>query len=182
MLTKTLRSCILSLTVLASANGQNDITSPLYSDFHKAYGYCMGQKFRIEQIRQKFPEIADQAITAQLKFDSVFKPSYENIENELRKLLGDNWDAYKTRLSKLLTDTFDPSRFSEQDAQAFIKEVSLRANGEISSPFLETLLTYHPEFQKNPAEEFIRGFVQTYRTKDHLKAKGVDFQIQYPKS
>jgi hypothetical protein len=182
MLTKTFLSFIVSFAILPLALGQSEITSPLHTDFSKAYGYCMGQKFRIEQIRQKFPEIADQARIAQLEFELVFKSSYENIENELRKLLGDKWDAYKSQLSTMATDTFEPSRFSEQDARAFVTEVSLRAKGEISSPVLETLLTYHPDFQSNPAEEYVRGFVETYRTKNHPKAKGVDFQIQYPKS
>ncbi|MCX7877001.1 MAG: hypothetical protein N2321_12665 [Melioribacteraceae bacterium] len=45
---------------------------------------------------------------------------------------------------------------------------------------LETLLNY--EFEERPSDEFIRGFKATYRTKGHPKAKGLDFQIEYPKS
>jgi hypothetical protein len=52
----------------------------------------------------------------------------------------------------------------------------------MESPVLEIFLTYNPNFQKNPAEEFLYGFTRSYRTKDHAKAKGIDFQIQYPVS
>lgn len=52
----------------------------------------------------------------------------------------------------------------------------------MESPVLETFLTDNPNFQQNPAAEFLDGFTRIYRTKDHTKAKGIDFQIPSPVS
>ena len=46
------------------------------------------------------------------------------------------------------------------------------------SPILETLLTY--QFIDCPTEEFTLGYNRVFRTKNHPKAKDVDFQIRYP--
>jgi hypothetical protein len=60
--------------------------------------------------------------------------------------------------------------------------VKKRAKGQIHSPVLETLLSYNSLFQKHPEEEFRQDFIKTYRTSQHPKAKGIDFQIEYPAS
>ena len=165
---------------LADSVGQ--VTSPLYSDLSQAYGFYNGQRFTIERIRKEFPTLAAEALKAQMEFDLVFGSSYENIENELRKLLGDKWNEYKNQMRKQLASNLGNSSMSDAQAVAFVKQVTARAKGQAESPVLETLLTYNPTFQKTPAEEFLRGFTQIYRTKNHPKAKGIDFQIQYPKS
>jgi len=46
------------------------------------------------------------------------------------------------------------------------------------SPILETLLTY--QFIDWPMEEFTLGYNRVFRTKNHPKAKDVDFQVRYP--
>lgn len=174
----------------AKTASPNQIRAPLYSDFDlqrlsdlsKTYGYYNGQRLNIERIQKDFPALAAEATKAQMKFDLVFKYSYENIEKMLREMLGDKWDEYQIQMQEKAEKVLSDFSISAEQAVAFIKQVALRAKGDIESPVLETLLTYNPEFQKNPAKEFLRGFTHTFRTKHHPKAKGVDFQIQYPKS
>ncbi len=157
-----------------------EVRSSLPSDLGRAYGYYTGQKFSIERIKQLYPALAGEAAKAQARFDVVFKASYDNIGKELKAGLGPRWDAYEKQLSDQLTTSL--ASLDQAAAENFIREVGLRAKGQIESPVLETLLTYNPEFQNDPAKEFLSGFTQIYRTKDHPKAKGVDFQIQYPRS
>ena len=45
-----------------------------------------------------------------------------------------------------------------------------------------TLLSSVPRYSKNPALELFDGWKQTFRTKGHPKAKGVDFSISVPVS
>ena len=104
----------------------------------------------------------------------VFKASVENIEKELQAGLGPRWNVF----NKQLLDRLESSLASPDQATAetFITQVRQRAKGQIETPILETLLTYSPAFQKSPANEFLSGFTQIYRTKGHPKAKGIDFQ------
>lgn len=157
------------------------IASPLYEDLSRAYGYYNGQKLSIENVQKAYPALAAEASKAHMEFELIFKSSYENIEKELQEILGQRWAEYKNQMQRQINSLRSPP-VSEAQAIAFIQEVKLRAKGQIEPPVLETLLIYNAQFKINPAEEFMRGFTSTYRTKGHAKAKGIDFQIQYPKS
>ena len=170
------------MTLLFQPALSQQIKSTLYEDLSRAYGYYNGQKLSIENVQKAYPALAAEASKAQMEFELIFKSSYENIEKELRKILGQRWTEYKNQMQRQIVDSLRSSPVSKAQAIAFIQEVKLRAKGQIESPVLETLLTYNAQFQSNPAEEFLRGFTSIYRTKGHAKAKGVDFQIQYPKS
>jgi hypothetical protein len=158
------------------------VKSPVYVDLSQTYGYYRGQKLSVERIQKEFPNLSARASHAQMAFDLVFQSSYENIENELRKLLRQQWPTYKKQMHQKLTSTLGSTSISVTQADSFIRTVRLRAEGQIEPPILETLLAYNPEFQNNPAKELLRGFENTFRSKGHSKAKGVDFQIDYPKS
>jgi hypothetical protein len=159
-----------------------EIKSPLHNDLGQTYGYYSGQKLSIEWIQREFPALSARASQAQMAFELVFKASYSNIENELRKLLGQQWPAFKRQMLQGLENNLVSAPISITQADTFIRTVRLRAKGQIETPVLETLLTYNPQFQKKPAKEFLRGFKSTFRTKGHSKAKGVNFQIEYPRS
>ena len=154
--------------------------SSLPSDLGKTYGFYLGQKLSIKRIQYFFPALTAEAIVAQSEFDLVFKASAENIEKQLRAGLGPRWNEFSKQIVAKLETSL--ATMDQATAEAFIQEVCNRAKGRIESPVLETLLIYDPQFQAKPVAEFARGFTQTYRTKGHPKAKGVDFQIQYPRS
>lgn len=144
--------------------------SPLHSDLSQTYGYYSGQKLSLERIQREFPSLSARALQAQMMFDLVFKSSYENIEKELRKLLHQQWPKYESQMQQKLTMNLGSDSISLTQADAFIRTVRLRAKGQIEPPILETLLTYNPEFLKNPEKEFLRGYKSTYRTRGHPKA------------
>lgn len=71
---------------------------------------------------------------------------------------------------------------TRQQAIDFLKEVRKRAKGEMPKSILAALLSAHSRFAKNPGLELTAGWKQTFRTKGHPKAKGVDFSISFPVS
>ena len=158
------------------------IKSPLYSDLSQTYGYYKGQKLSVEMIQREFPNLSVSASHAQMAFELEFKPSYENIEKELNKLLRQQWPTYKEQMHQQITNNLGTTSINLTQAEKFIRTVDHRAKGQIETPILETLLTYNPDFQDSPAKEMLRGFKSTFRTKGHPKAKGADFQIEYPRS
>ena len=166
------------MTLLFQPALSQQIKSTLYEDLSRAYGYYNGQKLSIENVQKAYPALAAVASKAQMEFELIFKSSSENIEQELRKILGQRWTEYKNQMQRQIVDSLRSSPVSKAQAIAFIQEVKLRGKGQIESPVLETLQTYDAHFQSNPAEEFLRGFTSIYRTKGHAKGKGVDFQIQ----
>jgi hypothetical protein len=164
------------------SNGSERTTSSLGVDLSQAYGYYRGQKLSIERIQNEFPALSAKAYQAQIQFELAHKGSYLAVEKELRKMIGEKWPTYKKQMLQRLSSGLGTSQITAEQADTFVRTVTLRTKGQIQTPILETLLTYNPEFRRHPAEELRRGYKKTYRTKDHQKARGVDFQIEYPRS
>jgi hypothetical protein len=172
--------CLSMATVFAET--EKSVSMSQIEELSQAYGYCLGQQYSIERIKKEYPHLSQNASVAQLEFDRTFKPSYANIADHLRNLMKTKWTTYEKDMASNIHRMTFSRPLSEAQAEAFLREVRSRVKGNIESPVLETLLTNHPFFQKNPGEEFVRGFVKTFRTGSHPKTKGVDFQIQYPMS
>ena len=166
---------------LIIAFAQNAIAKePIYIDLSKTFGFIMGQRFSINRIKAEYPTLSSQIKMAELEFNSAFGSSEKNIEKELKDLFKDKYPEYISTMKKQLDTTLKSQQITQDIAVQFIEEVKLRAAGEIPSPMLETLLIY--QFKERPATEFSRGFKNIYRTKGHSKSKGLDFQIEYPRS
>ncbi len=148
-------------------------------DMVSTYAFYVGQVYSVQMLAQKFPALAPELTRAQYKFDSSFKASVDNIDSILR-IENTRWAADKAKFLDLMKEKIDLTNVTLDQAKAFIVEVSARAEGKISSPFLETLLMYKPDFLRQPGEELIRGHKRTFSTKNHPKSKGVNFHIEYP--
>lgn len=177
---RALAAAIVAFALLTIGVRAEEARSSLPSDIGKTYGFYLGQKISIERIKDRYPALAAQAQIAQSEFDLVFKASADNVESQLRAGMGPRWSEFKKTLSGQMESSL--AGMDEATAAAFIEQVRARAKGRIDSPVLETLLIYNPQFQAKPAAEFAQGFTQTFRSKGHAKAKGVDFHIQYPQS
>jgi len=160
-------------TVLAQT-----IKAPLYEDLGKTLGFIMGQRFSLNIIKTEFPNLALRAQVAESEFESSFSNAEENIKYALQEILKEEYPEFLEALEKQINDLFPSLQFNQGVAPKFIAEVGLRARGEMPSPILETLLTY--QFIDWPIEEFTLGYNRVFRTKDHPKGKGVDFQVRYP--
>lgn len=167
------------LIVVQLVSGQS-AQAPLHSDLSKAFGFINGQKFNLNRIKQEYPDLSVNTQKAELEFQVSFGTSERNINSALQEILAERYVAFMSNMKTQLETTLSSQPLNRELAVNFIAEVESRAKGNIPSPILETILTY--QFKENPIREVLSGYSKIYRTKDHPKAKGTDFQIRYPTS
>jgi hypothetical protein len=159
-----------------------NINKPVEVSLINAYAYYIAQEDSLFKIADKFPDLNNAIRIAHLPFKAEFEETFNHIQTELAKRLPKHWLKVKQEIDIKIPQLTDPATITRPIAEEFIKTVSGRAKGQMESPILETFLTFRPSFQGSPEKEYLRGFRKTYRTNNHLKAKGVDFQIDYPAS
>ena len=173
---------IVFLFLVLAANTQTvvaqTIEAPLYKDLSRTLGFIMGQRFTLNIIKAEYPNLALQAQVAESEFESSFSNAEKNIIYALQEILKEEYPEFLETLEKQINDLIPSLQLNQEDAARFITEVESRARGEMPFPILETLLTY--QFIDWPMEKFTLGYNRVFRTKNHPKAKGVDFQIRYP--
>jgi hypothetical protein len=172
--------CLFAVPALS----QNDKTELIrvFTELNRVYGFCEGQSLSLNTIEKEFPELRNATTTARLEWNTVFGKSCEAVEDKLSPLLADEWIAHKDKIQTALRETLSKNQISRNDAIGFLEIVKKRTKGDIPSPMLEMLLIFNPNFIANPVAEMSQGFKRTFRTGNHPKAKGVDFQIEYPMS
>ena len=149
---------------------------------NQTYGFLSGQDFTMSRIENEIPELSAQVTLVKSKFAMSFGPAAKNIETTLSDLYKGTWPELKSQNDQQLKELLSKSTLTRKAAIKFIRLVESRSNGQIETPFLQTLLMFAPEFQRNPKQEVIMGFKNLFRTDEHPKAKNLDFQIEYPKS
>ena len=168
----------LMLAVHNQTASAQTFESSLHVDLSKTLGFIMGQRYSLNLIKAEYPNLALQAQVAESEFEISFSNAEKNINYALQEILKEEYPEFLEMLEKQINDLVLSLQLNQEDAARFITEVESRARGEMPSPILETLLTY--QFIDWPMEEFMRGYNRVFRTKNHPKAKGVDFQIRYP--
>ncbi|NQU82865.1 MAG: hypothetical protein HQ539_02865 [Parcubacteria group bacterium] len=153
---------------------------PLYIDLSKTIAFVMGQRFNLNRIKDKYPALSLQVQKANHEFKYAFGTAEENIQKALRDTFKDKYSEFVVSTEIQIKSILMSQKISKEIAIQFLDEVESRSKGRIPSPILETLLSY--QFEDRPFDEFSRGFKTIYRTKGHPKAKGLDFQVEYPKS
>jgi hypothetical protein len=154
----------------------------VFREMNRAYGFCQGQSFSLNRTQEEFPELQKSVLITKLEWAAVFGKSCKTIENRLQLILADKWDSYREKVQTALIENSTKTQISSDQANTFLEIVKKRTKGEIESPVLETLLIFNPDFLENPVAEMSLGFKRTYRTENNSKAKGIDFQIEYPMS
>ncbi len=152
--------------------------SSLFTDLSKTLGFIMGQRFCLNLIKTEYPNLALQAQVVETEFETSFGNAEKNIKFAIQERLKEEYPEFLETLEKQGNALLSSLQLNQEVAANVIAEVELRARGEIPSPVLETLLTY--QFINWPIEEFTLGYNRVFRTKNHPKAKDVDFQIRYP--
>lgn len=173
--------CLSASPVFSQGTEEAELVR-IFSEMNRAYGFCKGQSFSLDRIRKEFPELRNSVNIAQLDWSTVFGKSCETVEDRLSRLLADKWVAHRDKIQAAGIENLSKTQISRDDAISFLEIVKKRTKGEIPSPMLETLLIFNPDFMANPVAEMLQGFKRTFRTANHSKAKGVDFQIEYPMS
>lgn len=173
--------CFSSLTAFSQETNEAELDKVI-TEMTRAYGFCIGQSFSLDRMQREFPELQNSVKIAQYEWSVVFGKSCETVEDRLSRLLADDWISLRDKIQTAGRENLTKTQISRDSTIAFIELVKKRAKGEIQSPVLETLLIFNPDFIANPAAEMSQGFKRTFRTGNHTKAKGIDFQIEYPMS
>jgi hypothetical protein len=159
------------------------VTDPRWKQLSQAYGFVLCQQASIELIQEKYPDLARDAKEAAFAFNSTaLGASRKGIEEELSNFFGEKWPEHKHELTAKLDSLIGEQKFTRPEAVEFLQSVKKRAKGEIPEVILAALLSANLKFSKNPELELLNGWKQTFRTKGHPKAKGVDFSISLPAS
>ncbi len=144
-----------------------------------AYIFCANQRTSVESIKKQFPRLAPRIDIAAVRFELKFGAAIAKIE-QLCRDLGVEEDI-REKIEEARQILLD-QKLSLEQAEAFISQVEARAEGNVASPVLETLLMFHPDYRKRPELEFSEGFSREYLSDGGGKAQGLKIAIRYPMS
>ncbi|MBN2827735.1 MAG: hypothetical protein JXQ26_07080 [Tissierellales bacterium] len=147
----------------------------------QTYVFHIGQYIAIRKISKNYPTLKVEATELQNLWKMKFGAAVENLAAELRYNIGDKLGDYETEIIIELSLT-DDSLMTLNDAQNALLKFESRVNGDIPSPFLETLLSFHPKYINNPEAEFNDDFVGEYLSSESEKSDGINIKFKYPKS
>lgn len=166
----------LILTSLATFSFGQNLDKETQTALFNSQGFCEGQKLQMEHIKVNFPQLERMILLSKSEFMITFGNSCEALSTFFPKDI-------KDYLLKDLTDKLKQFLVKDEiQAKEFLNVVRQRAKGEIESPIKELLLAVNPEYESEPAKEFLSGYTKIYRTKGHIKAKGLDISLELPLS
>jgi len=172
---------IIGLFIYSFTYSQSEYSETELNNMVKTYSFYLGQLTTINEIMENHPAYKLQAKSAQDLWNLKFRSSIENIISELKNSLGDKYKELEDELL-LNMSLVDFSEVTNDDIEYTIETIKQRATGDMPSPFLETLLSFNPTYQKSPEKEMIDGFINEYFTKESEKSDGINIKIKYPKS
>ncbi len=159
----------------------DNVKKPKIERVSQSFGYLTGQEYSLNYLKNEFPQLENNVLIAEMAFKSTFGKSKSGMEDYLSNYLGD--DKLKDFNDNLIAEfekKMNNQTLTEEIANNFIKDIENRAKGSISSPILETLLSF--QYADSPHRELLAGFTTTFKTKGHAKSKNTDWQIRVPKS
>ena len=174
-------ACLASLADSTAAGDKPVLTDAVVRDIGQTYGFYIGQAFSLDAIEQQYPDVAPRARIAKLQFDASFGSSVTNMDAVMGRR-GGEWSRVKTELRDKIATTLGSQTLTSDSAKEFAEVVTKRAKGDIPSPVIETLLTFHPSYFSKPGSEFVDGFKTRFASDGSGKAKGIRFHLDHPKS
>jgi len=172
---------VVSLVFTNLAFSQSKYSEAEINNMVKTYSFYLGQLSSVTIATEKFPSLKQDINTAQHLWNLNYKSSIENIVTELMLYFGEKFNGIENEILTSVSKV-DYSHTSNEDVRNLISVINQRAKGDMPSPFLETLLSFNPTYQRSPEREMIDGFVSEYSTKESVKSEGVNVKIKYPKS
>ena len=164
--------CIPPSSYALSMNKQNVI------NLSRLYGFLLAQEFTLSEIGKKFPDLKVYSDSLDFAFSAKFS-SADKVFEALSTV--DTKKEMPILKEKLMLMIRQKPELTRKDAILFIQEMETRINEGIRSPELEYLLMFI--YEKNPSEEFTKGFIKTYKTDgSEPKSKGIKLRIDIPLS
>jgi uncharacterized RDD family membrane protein YckC len=149
--------------------------------FGAAYAFHVSMNRYVAFLGSKFPYLKARLIAGKTGFDTYFGPAVENILWVVQSR-GPEWKKAWMALNKELEKQTSAEDISAEKVEAVVCEVENAGKGAVKSPVLETLLMYHPKYQRDPSAEFADGFKRSYVSDGTGNARGIRLKIAYPAS
>lgn len=181
MLIRILSAIVFFTVIVSDSYSQRKHSEGELNEMLKTYAFHLGQSKLLKKIIKDYPSLKVEATEIQNLWNLKFGPAVENIVAELKYCIGDKLSEYETEIIVNLI-LIDDSQMTLSDARNALIKVESRVNGDIPSPFLETLLSFHPIYINSPNEEFNDGFVDGYFSSESEKSEGLNIKFKYPKS
>jgi hypothetical protein len=146
------------------------------NDLSSAYGFCVGQRLRMEVLAKRHSAIAASLREAQTKFDLRYGQSFDVVSAVLQTRLP-AWSTVKDVTTRQLTSKMSGSS-TDREAVEFLAILNRRVEGDLPSPMAEVLTRFNPRYLAQPATEWIELDRRVYTNDD----AGLRFSVEYPAS
>lgn len=147
----------------------------------KAYTFLLGQDRSLSRIAKAYPDLQAEVLIARRSFNAAFPGIREELEANIKKAIGEKTlHKYINKLRHKIDNLLPIDRVTKEKALNFLAKVNARANGQIKSPIFEYLLS--AQFDEHPAKEFLAGYRTTFRTTGKGKSRGVELNLELPRS
>jgi len=175
---------ILSQSLISIAQQQYDIRTPKFQRVENAYAYLIQMDNYFDLLLNNYPSLSLEIEVS----ENLFTNSYGKAKVKMREYLISFYGIEKLQnfekdFSDVLTEN-SSSMLSEMSTEYSARQVldilDKRSKGNIPPDELKTILSF--QFIDNPLLEFTKGYKYTYKTKNHSKSKGTDWQLEIPLS
>lgn len=183
-LTVTLYLTAIHLSAQVSKSGSEE-NKGLIADLLTTMGLCTEVSYTLDHLGVLYPDLKNDADAAQLQWNSAFVPAQDYIEELLDKAVNGKWKTIRKKALEEQTPQLleKAQKYTHEDAVTYINMAKQAArSGRLFSPSREILLAFHPDYRKNPRLEFDSGYTDTFSTKGHAKADGVNITFKTPLS
>ena len=149
-------------------------------DMGAAFGMWQGFEYWCDRIMKEYPDMTIEVKRTLLELDMAFGKGISRIEEDLKSVLGDEYNTIKETVKNNLIKEGKTLTLSKQDYHAYLEDLSSYADGtlQLPSPVFETLLIY--QYNDDPIAEFQKGYVQKISSKNHTKSKGLNIEYKVP--
>lgn len=158
------------------------VKPPLAEELGKAWGYSEAIDRQLDHIATRFPALKPAATAARMTWDIKWGQAAKQASVRLRSLAGSKWEYIQKDVMSKADGMIKTSALTEADAISYLRDVRAQTDGLPVSPVGAILLANDPGILSNPAIEIQKGFVSSFSTKGHPKAKSVSFSIKCPLS
>lgn len=158
------------------------ILSRFAQDIGQAYGFYIGQDHTLRCISDKYPKLRSQITLVDKLFAVRFGRALTTMNAIMSKQAQGEWDKIKHRAKNEIERVLAAQEPTESQALDFIEEVRSRSEGNVESPILETLLMFMPGYEAHPGREFTEGYRYKFCSDGSIKAKGMNFCIEIPRT
>lgn len=151
-------------------------------DLASTYGFFVAQDQSLDLIQTVFPDLTPEVARVRFAFDKRFSRSKDRIDEILSEIESGQSFSMRKELQAKANEMIDARFVTRSVANEFLSQVEARSKGEIPSPFLETLLLYHPAYAANPVQEYLDGFGKRYTADGSGKSLGLQISLKFPTS